>query len=92
MAVSARPQLPRCQTNRGGTLYELLPQVPAQLISISQRALGMMTKQERQNARAEILLAAHQGGGQSSKIISLCLDDLGAMHSFYGSVGRACAS
>ena len=92
MAVSARPQLPRCQTNRGGTLYELLPQVPAQLISISQRALGMMTEQERQNARAEILFAAHQAGRQSSEIVSLCLDDFGDMHSLYSSVGRACAS
>ena len=75
MAVSASPQLPRCQTNRGRTSYELLLQVPAQLISISRRALGMTTGQERQNALAEILLAAHQAGKQSSKIVSLCLDD-----------------
>ena len=75
MAVSASPQLPRRQTNRGGALYELLLQVPAQLISISRRALGMTTGQERRNALAEILLAAHQAGKQSSKIVSLCLDD-----------------
>ena len=68
MAVSASPQLPRRQTNRGGALYELLLQVPAQLISISRRALGMTAGQERQNARAEILLAAHQAGRQSPKI------------------------
>ena len=70
MAVSASPQLPRCQTNRGRTSYELLLQVLAQLISISRRALGMTTGQERRNALAEILLAAHQAGKQSSKIVS----------------------
>ena len=31
MAGSASPQLPRCQTNRGGTFYQLLLQLPAQL-------------------------------------------------------------
>ena len=75
MAVSASPQLPRCQTNRGRTSYELLLQVLAQLISISRPALGMTTGQERQNALAEILLAAHQAGKQSFRIVSLCLND-----------------
>ena len=64
MAVSASLQLPRCQTNRGGTLCELLLQVPAQFISISRRALSMTTGQGRQNARADILLAAHQAAPQ----------------------------
>ena len=91
-SAGASPELPRCQANSGGTLYELLMQVLAQLISISRRALGMTTGQERQNARAEILFAAHQAGRQSSEIVSLCLDDFGDMHSLYSSVGRACAS
>ena len=81
-AVPDLPILGQCKSStttlsskQGGALYELLLQVLAQLISISRPALGMTTGQERQNALAEILLAAHQAGKQSFKIVSLCLND-----------------